>query len=155
MNIKLINVYNNDAEPQTGFLGAHGLSFLIQAGDENILFDTGGDGKVLLNNLDLVNIKPENISNIIFSHGHYDHTLALPYFLNNYNCKERIKIFGHISLQEEKVIKIGPFKKQIGFPELDLSQSDKISFNLSEDAQQIIPSLSTTGDIKIRECTEC
>ena len=48
-----------------------GFSALI---DDKILFDTGADGKILLKNMNKLNIDTRKIEKIILSHQHYDHT---------------------------------------------------------------------------------
>lgn len=50
--------------------GAFGLSLLI---GNNILFDTGSDGSVLVKNLQALNIPLEDITSIVLSHEHWDH----------------------------------------------------------------------------------
>ena len=55
-----------------GFIAEHGLSFWIRYGENEYLFDTG-QGHVLLNNLDKLNINLSEINSVILSHGHDDH----------------------------------------------------------------------------------
>lgn len=51
----------------------HGLSYLIETGGRKFLFDTG-QGMVLRNNLERLNIDLSTVEALILSHGHYDHT---------------------------------------------------------------------------------
>lgn len=51
----------------------HGLSYLIETGDKKFLFDTG-QGMVLRNNLERLDIRLDDVDALILSHGHYDHT---------------------------------------------------------------------------------
>ncbi len=55
-----------------GLLGEHGLSFLIEADEKRILFDTG-QGLALNHNAGILNISLDNLDAIVLSHGHYDH----------------------------------------------------------------------------------
>jgi 7,8-dihydropterin-6-yl-methyl-4-(beta-D-ribofuranosyl)aminobenzene 5'-phosphate synthase len=45
------------------------------------LFDTGGNGKVLLNNMRKLDIDPRSIHSVVISHNHYDHQGGLNDFL--------------------------------------------------------------------------
>lgn len=100
-NITIINVYDNvefDPKFKTGF----GFACVIKLKNNTILFDTGGDSKTLLTNLDLAGIKPENINIVVLSHIHGDHTGGLSGFLEkNYNVKVYIPSSFLSPLKEE------------------------------------------------------
>jgi 7,8-dihydropterin-6-yl-methyl-4-(beta-D-ribofuranosyl)aminobenzene 5'-phosphate synthase len=59
----------------------HGLSFLISVaqgdGPRTILFDTGSTVGGLVHNLRVLDVNPAEIETIVFSHGHFDHTIGL------------------------------------------------------------------------------
>ncbi|MFN0074585.1 MAG: MBL fold metallo-hydrolase, partial [Chloroflexota bacterium] len=59
----------------------HGLGVLVRVtrGDitRTLLFDTGGSPEGLLHNLDCLELRPNEFSCIVLSHGHWDHTLGL------------------------------------------------------------------------------
>jgi len=55
-----------------GYFSEHGLSFLVEAGGERILFDTGASDVFLKNALKL-DIDLKEISQVVLSHGHWDH----------------------------------------------------------------------------------
>jgi 7,8-dihydropterin-6-yl-methyl-4-(beta-D-ribofuranosyl)aminobenzene 5'-phosphate synthase len=74
--MRLKVVYDNEAEE--GYLADWGFSCHIEVGDENILFDTGGDGGILLHNMDKMGIVPSSISKVVLSHAHWDHIGGLP-----------------------------------------------------------------------------
>ncbi len=59
-----------------GLLAEHGLSFWIEHGGHRILFDTG-QGFVLKNNAQRLDILIENTDAVALSHGHFDHTGGL------------------------------------------------------------------------------
>ena len=67
---------NSDLKPDWGFAA------LIQAFGKNILFDTGANGKILLGNMQILNIDPLIISDVFISHCHFDHIGGLSHFLN-------------------------------------------------------------------------
>ncbi len=150
MDIKILNLYSNVAMPGTELVGEHGQSFLLKMGNEDILFDAGGSGSVLLKNMDLLNVNPDDISKIILSHGHYDHTLGLPDLLDARKRDERLPIYAHPAVREKKYGKILFLKKDIGFPELTKEQEEKIDFKYSRDPIKINKALWTTGEIQDR-----
>ena len=64
-----------------GLTTAWGFSCLIRGIEKTILFDTGGDGSILLANMKKLNIDPKEIDLVVFSHIHGDHTGGLQSFL--------------------------------------------------------------------------
>ena len=54
----------------------HGLAFLIRAGRHHLLLDTGQSGLVL-DNAQKMGLHLEEVSEIVVSHGHYDHAGGL------------------------------------------------------------------------------
>ncbi len=47
-----------------------------------ILFDTGGNGQILLSNMKKMGVDPLSVDEVFISHAHYDHTGGLSEFLN-------------------------------------------------------------------------
>jgi|AntAceMinimDraft_9_1070365.scaffolds.fasta_scaffold05751_5 7,8-dihydropterin-6-yl-methyl-4-(beta-D-ribofuranosyl)aminobenzene 5'-phosphate synthase len=69
------NPYNEQLETRWGF------SCLVEGLDKTILFDVGGEGSILLGNMEKLKIDPKAIDIIILSHIHYDHIGGLSSFL--------------------------------------------------------------------------
>ncbi|GAG62481.1 unnamed protein product, partial [marine sediment metagenome] len=69
--------YKKLPELRTGW----GFSCLIETDEKNILFDTGWDGNILLNNMKYLGIDPEKIDIVVISHFHWDHCGGLPQIL--------------------------------------------------------------------------
>ena len=59
---------------QPGLETAWGFSAFITYQDQNVLFDTGAAGNLLLKNMAALGIKPAEIQNVVLSHEHNDHT---------------------------------------------------------------------------------
>jgi 7,8-dihydropterin-6-yl-methyl-4-(beta-D-ribofuranosyl)aminobenzene 5'-phosphate synthase len=70
--------YNEFLQPDWGF------SCIIKAGDKTILFDTGGNGDILLENMTQLSFNPVQIDCVVISHIHYDHTGGLQHFLDKH-----------------------------------------------------------------------
>jgi 7,8-dihydropterin-6-yl-methyl-4-(beta-D-ribofuranosyl)aminobenzene 5'-phosphate synthase len=56
---------------------AWGFACLVEAGEKTILFDTGGDGTILLKNMGMLGVDPQRIEVVVLSHIHGDHTGGL------------------------------------------------------------------------------
>jgi 7,8-dihydropterin-6-yl-methyl-4-(beta-D-ribofuranosyl)aminobenzene 5'-phosphate synthase len=59
-----------------------GFSALVQRGEHTLLFDTGGNGTILLENMSTLGIDPAAIESIVLSHIHSDHVDGLQSLLN-------------------------------------------------------------------------
>ena len=73
-------VYDNNPHKQ-GLDTAWGFSCLLTGAEKTILFDTGGDGSLLLGNMGKLGIEPNSIDIVVLSHIHGDHTGGLNGFL--------------------------------------------------------------------------
>jgi len=73
-------VYDNNPYKE-GLKAAWGFSCLITGTEKTILFDTGGDGSLLLNNMKKLAIEPNTVDIVVLSHIHGDHTGGLNSFL--------------------------------------------------------------------------
>jgi 7,8-dihydropterin-6-yl-methyl-4-(beta-D-ribofuranosyl)aminobenzene 5'-phosphate synthase len=71
-------VYDNNAGPDPDLGTAWGFGCLIQGLDKTILFDTGGDGELLLANMRHLGLDLSQLDAIVLSHIHEDHTGGLP-----------------------------------------------------------------------------
>jgi 7,8-dihydropterin-6-yl-methyl-4-(beta-D-ribofuranosyl)aminobenzene 5'-phosphate synthase len=74
--LSIIITYDNNAY-QEGFSSAWGFSCLIRGTEQTILFDTGGNGAILLANMKRLRIDPEEIDIVVLSHIHGDHVGGL------------------------------------------------------------------------------
>ncbi len=54
-----------------------GFSCFIDGTEKTILFDTGGDSKVLMHNINHLNVDLSKVEQIVISHNHWDHTGGL------------------------------------------------------------------------------
>lgn len=86
-----IKILSSNSVFKDQLLAEHGLSIWFKYHKNEYLFDTG-QGKVLKNNADLLNIDFNNLKGVILSHNHYDHTGGLKDLLK---LKPELEIFGH------------------------------------------------------------
>lgn len=63
------------------FETAWGFACVVTSGTETVLFDTGGDGNLLLRNMSVADFDPMDIDAVVVSHIHADHSGGLGVFL--------------------------------------------------------------------------
>ncbi|RZN50597.1 MBL fold metallo-hydrolase [archaeon] len=68
---------DNTVKYSSTYWGEHGISFLIEAGERTVLFDTGQSYPVLTHNAASMKKELTHVDDVIISHGHYDHTGGL------------------------------------------------------------------------------
>lgn len=79
--MKITIIYDNTSV-YTKLKADWGFSCYIETEDRNILFDAGGNGKILLDNMSVLGIDPKVIDDIFISHQHFDHIGGLSAILN-------------------------------------------------------------------------
>ncbi|MCD6117554.1 MBL fold metallo-hydrolase [bacterium] len=124
--ITLISVYDNyQLKPE--LRTAWGFSTIIKTSKEIILFDTGGDSKILLFNMQKMGIDAKSINKIVISHIHGDHVGGLADFLEKNNnitvfipssfpnsIKDMITKKGAMFVEVSEPIKISDFSYTTG-----------------------------------------
>ena len=98
-SIKLTVVYDNNPM-QKDLQTDWGFSCLTEIGKNKILFDTGDNGKILLENMQKLNIDPKSIDTVFLSHFHHDHTGGLKDFLKT---NPNVKVFYPQSFPQELI----------------------------------------------------
>jgi 7,8-dihydropterin-6-yl-methyl-4-(beta-D-ribofuranosyl)aminobenzene 5'-phosphate synthase len=150
-NAKILNMYSDNVLAGKNLEGGWGLSFYVAVGEEEILFDLGADGEVLMHNIKALGLKAENIDKVVLSHAHVDHTGGLPSFLKS-RTAATLPIIAHPQVLENKAL-LGS-QSSIGFPKLSQELSKKITLHLSTNSIQVLPKLFTTGQISMDERKE-
>jgi len=107
--MKITIIYDNTAF-RKDLQSDWGFSCLVRQslkgeGGFNILFDTGANGKILLSNMEKLEIDPLSIEEVFISHLHWDHTGGLSELLKvNPNIK-KIYVPSSMGLENEVVLK--------------------------------------------------
>jgi 7,8-dihydropterin-6-yl-methyl-4-(beta-D-ribofuranosyl)aminobenzene 5'-phosphate synthase len=73
-----------------------GFSCLVELPNKTILFDTGANGSILLDNMKKLDIAPSMVDDVFISHGHFDHTGGLSAFLNVNN---KVNLYAPVSFR--------------------------------------------------------
>ncbi len=79
--MKISIVYDNTTS-RADLTADWGWSCFIETEKRNILFDTGGNGKILLDNMKKMDIDPLSVDDVVISHPDFDHIGGLSAFLN-------------------------------------------------------------------------
>lgn len=79
-SISIKVIFDNNPYKE-GMRTAWGFSCVISSTEKTILFDTGGDGRLLLENMSKMGIDANGIETVVLSHIHSDHTGGLWGFL--------------------------------------------------------------------------
>ena len=126
--ITITIVYDNN-EYDNRLTTAWGFSCVVKLPDETILFDTGGDGIILLRNMAKLGIKPGEIDTVVLSHVHGDHTGGLNEFLKK---NSRVTVYMPSS-----------------FPQHMKQNVESCGANVTElhEPQELLRGVSTTGEL--------
>ncbi len=143
MEIKITTLAENTAG--AGVLGEWGLSMLVEADGQKILFDTGG-GRAAVPNAELMKVDLADVDRIVLSHGHYDHTGGLLEVLNRTGGKE---IIAHPDVWARKYGSLDNTpKRYVGIPYVrEALEVNGTYFNLSKKPVKLSEHIMTTGEI--------
>jgi len=78
--LKISIVYDNTIH-QKNLTSDWGFAAYIETDERHILFDTGSDGHVLLENMKRMDLDPKAVDTVFVSHNHFDHIGGLATFL--------------------------------------------------------------------------
>ena len=128
------------------YLAEWGLSFLVEAGKESILFDTGRSTSASYN-INSLAINPGHIGKIALSRGHSDHTGGLRQLLRQ--MKKEVEIIAHPDIWAGKYSRRkGKKDRYIGIPfQRQELESLGAIFNLTTKPVKIADDIMTTGEV--------
>jgi 7,8-dihydropterin-6-yl-methyl-4-(beta-D-ribofuranosyl)aminobenzene 5'-phosphate synthase len=126
--MKITTVYDNN--PYDHRLRSDwGFSCVVNLPERAILFDTGGNGVILLDNMKRLGIDPKDISMALLSHIHADHVGGLSAFLQK---NSEVTVYIPRSFPER-------LKEEIRYRETALEEVRQ--------AKEIFPGVFTTGEL--------
>lgn len=130
--VKITILYDNKC--RSGFKASWGFSCLIKTNNSTILFDTGWDGNVLLHNMEVAEVKVEEIDMVVLSHAHWDHIGGLSHILP--------------LMKNPKIILLRSFSDNLKQEIMDRAEILEI-----KNSQKIVGGVWTTGELgkKIKE----
>ncbi|HIE17317.1 MAG TPA: MBL fold metallo-hydrolase [Dehalococcoidia bacterium] len=108
---------------------AWGFACLVNLRHKVVLFDTGGDGAVLLHNMEKLKINPEEIGVVVLSHVHGDHVGGLARFLE---WNSRVAVYMPASFPQQ-------MKQAVIAAGANLEEVDE--------AQELFGGVFTTGEL--------
>ncbi len=123
------------------YCGEPAVSYYIEDEDISLLFDVGYS-ELFLTNSTALGVNLENISTIVISHGHDDHTRGLKYYFEQ-NNKNNISIIAHPDAFKEKLI--DNFK--ICSPILEEELQGKCNLILSKEPIKVSKNITFLGEI--------
>lgn len=139
--MKLKVLVDNNTYIDQYYYGEPAVSYYIEDEDISLLFDVGYSDLFLKNSTEL-GVSLENISNVVISHGHDDHTRGLKYYFEQ-KYINNVSIIAHPDAFKEKII--GDLK--IGSPILQEELKDRCNLILSKEPIKISKNLVFLGEI--------
>ncbi|MFP3897657.1 MAG: MBL fold metallo-hydrolase [Anaerolineales bacterium] len=127
--------------------GEHGLSFLIQTDEGNVMWDSGQSGALLLHNLEALGLHDLPLTAAALSHGHRDHTGGLDVLLD---LHPHLPIYAHTEIFREHFSFRDGEKRVIGIAKWERDLRARGDFRLSEEPQEIVPGVWTTASVQPR-----
>jgi len=100
-----------------------GFACLVEIGEVKVLFDTGTNGEILINNMKALQIDPTSIDTIVLSHDHDDHTGGLARMLA-FNHQLEVYLLKNFSAETKQVV------KQAGAKLIEIEEFTKINNDL-------------------------
>jgi 7,8-dihydropterin-6-yl-methyl-4-(beta-D-ribofuranosyl)aminobenzene 5'-phosphate synthase len=132
----------------------HGQSFHISIGNQQIMFDMGLVGRILLNHMRKLNLNPDEIDKAVLSHGHMDHVGGIEKFIEARSKRSNFPVHCH----PEAIIPKRAYYKGLvlwnaGFKKMNNEVKKKVDFIFNKQTIQIAPKLFTTGEISLEDRT--
>jgi 7,8-dihydropterin-6-yl-methyl-4-(beta-D-ribofuranosyl)aminobenzene 5'-phosphate synthase len=151
MTIRLTILCENSVARPFGLLGEHGFACFLETPQGSYLFDTG-QGQTLVPNARHLHKELGAIKALLISHGHYDHTGALPQVLES--CSG-LDVYGHPDIFTARYWEMEGRRRYVGIPfQRDYLEALGARFHLNREMVEIGPGVHLTGEIPRRNLWE-
>lgn len=144
---KITCVIDNAVQHGSRFWGEHGLSLIIETDNGNVLFDTGQTEAVLAHDLGLLGNAPREITALVLSHAHVDHTGGLAAALA---VRPGLPLYASPDLFRPRYAIRGGEHKSIGLSMTQDELAQRADLRLSESPVEIVSSVWMIGEITDR-----
>ena len=144
-----ITVLAENTVRQANLLAEHGLALWVEADGRRILFDTG-QGKVLRQNAERLEIPLDFAEMLVISHGHFDHTGGLKDVLS---AAKQIDLYLHpAALNKKYYRKKTPPHRSIGIAGFDerTLRGRTQSLTWTREPTELMAGVHVTGEIPRR-----
>lgn len=134
----------------TRLLGEHGFSTLVSLHYEDyvykILFDAGGSGRALLENVRDLKVNLKDVNAVVLSHRHYDHTGGLPKLVEGLRGKPLI---AHPAISRPCFyVSEGPARLSVGLSTETRRALSEFELLMVKKPLEITPSVWFLGEIE-------
>lgn len=151
--VKITVLAEDSVMYESPYLGQHGIALLleVQRGSEthSILIDVAQNPEALLSNMEMMGIEASAIDALVLTHCHYDHTQGIVKILETIG-KRGIPVIAHSSIFRVHFI-TAPCLRHVGIGYHDtrekIEEAGGLLF-LTEEPLQILPGVTTTGEVK-------
>jgi 7,8-dihydropterin-6-yl-methyl-4-(beta-D-ribofuranosyl)aminobenzene 5'-phosphate synthase len=144
MTIRLTILCENSVVSPFGLLGEHGFACYLETPYGSYLFDTG-QGRTLIPNARQLGKDLGSLRALILSHGHYDHTGAIPQVLDG--C-DGLDIHAHPEIFNTRYWDVAGQRHFLGIPyRREYLETLGARFRLSREPAEIGPGVWLTGEI--------
>lgn len=139
-----ISILVENSTPIPDLIGEYGFAALVKVNDQAFLFDTGL-GQALFNNAAHMGIKLDELTDLVISHGHFDHTGAVLPFLQTGSPKT---VYCHPHSFTRRYSMVGQSRREISalFTREQVRQSGG-RLVLTEQFTAIHPGVYLTGTV--------
>ena len=139
--MKLKVLVDNNTYIDHYYYGEPALSYYIEDGDKKILFDAGYSD-IFIKNAEAFGIDFNEISDIVFSHGHDDHSRGLKYLFEQFKIPH-VRVTAHPNAFNEKVVDGKPY----GCPLNEKQVREHANLFLSNEPVKISDNIFFLGEV--------
>jgi 7,8-dihydropterin-6-yl-methyl-4-(beta-D-ribofuranosyl)aminobenzene 5'-phosphate synthase len=143
MDVKITLLSDNVVHTK-GLFAEHGLSILLERGEQQLLFDVG-QGVSAVHNAHVLGITLQSLP-VVLSHGHYDHTGGLVHFSR---MLSRTVVFAHSDVFKQRFsTKVANDIRSVGAPfAKEELERNGVELQLDSDPHEVLEGIWTTGQI--------